>query len=263
MPLPMTRSAAERLGQRLARDGFDQAKDIELFRELLEAYQVGLLDVREQIFDRTGLMATARLKTTKSLLEKLKREPTKLPSVQDVAGLRIVVKDRVEQRTLALSTALYFDMTSSRQHRYVDRTASPRFGYRAIHVVVYALDIPVEVQFRTPLQDSWAQLAEKLGDRWGRGLRYGELPVEPDAPVNAAGFTRGAVWESVLGLSEAISILESRGDDLSLHSMLEQADPIVDPQFAGAWDAERRQFELRHASVGSFLAKLASMADSW
>jgi hypothetical protein len=42
-------------------------------------------------------------------------------------------------------------------------------------VIIQADDIPVEVQIRTDLQDSSAQIVERLGDRWGRGLRYGGI----------------------------------------------------------------------------------------
>lgn len=29
---------------------------------------------------------------------------------------------------------------------------------------------------RTLRQDLWANVTERLGDRWGRGIRYGEVP---------------------------------------------------------------------------------------
>jgi ppGpp synthetase/RelA/SpoT-type nucleotidyltranferase len=36
---------------------------------------------------------------------------------------------------------------------------------------------PIEIQVRTPLQDLWAQTIERLADRVGRAIRYGERPV--------------------------------------------------------------------------------------
>jgi ppGpp synthetase/RelA/SpoT-type nucleotidyltranferase len=44
-------------------------------------------------------------------------------------------------------------------------------------VIVFEDSTPVEIQIRTKVQDAWAQITEKAGDRWGRGLRYGE-PLE-------------------------------------------------------------------------------------
>jgi hypothetical protein len=60
--------------------------------------------------------------------------------------------------------------------REIDRRKDPRFGYRGMHLVVHVDGLPVEIQIRTELQDSWAQIFERLGDRWGRGIRYGQDP---------------------------------------------------------------------------------------
>ena len=67
-----------------------------------------------------------------------------------------------------------------------DRRRQPSHGYRAVHVVVYLDNMPVEIQVRTTMQDAWAQITESLGDLWGRGLRYGLPPDEPDRPVAPA-----------------------------------------------------------------------------
>ena len=40
------------------------------------------------------------------------------------------------------------------------------------------------MQIRTAPQDQWAQLFEKLGDLWGRQIRYGDPPNNPDGPVD-------------------------------------------------------------------------------
>ena len=38
------------------------------------------------------------------------------------------------------------------------------------------MGIPVEIQVRTRWQHEWAELFEKLADRVGRGIRYGDAP---------------------------------------------------------------------------------------
>jgi ppGpp synthetase/RelA/SpoT-type nucleotidyltranferase len=50
-------------------------------------------------------------------------------------------------------------------------------GYAAVHVIVFPEDVPIEIQVRTRWQHEWADLFEKLADRVGRGIRYGEPPV--------------------------------------------------------------------------------------
>ena len=60
--------------------------------------------------------------------------------------------------------------------KLVDRRTHPSHGYRAVHVIVYVDGAPIEIQVRTKLQHEWANLFEKLADRVGRGIRYGEPP---------------------------------------------------------------------------------------
>lgn len=65
-------------------------------------------------------------------------------------------------------------------------------GYRAVHVIAKVDNIPVEVQFRTELQDLWAQVFERLADGWGRQIRYGG---EPDPDVRSEDLSQcGACW---------------------------------------------------------------------
>lgn len=76
-------------------------------------------------------------------------------------------------------------------------------------MIVFEDSTPVEIQVRTKLQDKWAQISEKLGDLWGRGLRYGQGPDLPDAPaVPGSEFTRRQVVEKVAELAENIAAWE-------------------------------------------------------
>lgn len=43
-------------------------------------------------------------------------------------------------------------------------------------MIVFPKGIPIEIQVRTSWQHEWAELFEKLADRVGRGIRYGDLP---------------------------------------------------------------------------------------
>jgi Region found in RelA / SpoT proteins len=96
--------------------------------------------------------------------------------MQDIAGVRLVIEgtrldqDRVVERILELFP----------DARMVDRREKPSYGYRAVHVIVRTRGCLVEVQVRTYLQNMWAQIIERLADLYGRQIRYGEPPTDPD-----------------------------------------------------------------------------------
>ncbi|HMJ02383.1 MAG TPA: hypothetical protein VK506_05545 [Conexibacter sp.] len=123
-----------------------------------------------------GITPTSRVKTTGTILEKLHRQGGSwLKNIQDIAGMRIVgTFDRAEQDELVARLAHLFD--GDRRPRVVDRRMTPSHGYRAVHVIVLVRSVPVEIQVRTQLQHEWADLFEKLADKIGRGIRYGEPP---------------------------------------------------------------------------------------
>jgi ppGpp synthetase/RelA/SpoT-type nucleotidyltranferase len=55
-----------------------------------------------------------------------------------------------------------------------------------VHVVVSLDDVNVEVQVRTIGQHVWADLMERLADRLGREIRYGEpVPMRPGTSPEA------------------------------------------------------------------------------
>jgi ppGpp synthetase/RelA/SpoT-type nucleotidyltranferase len=92
--------------------------------------------------------------------------------------LRIVIDGtRAEQDRVVEQLSATFS-TAPRAPRIVDRRAKPVQGYRAVHVIVYPESFPIEIQVRTRWQHQWAEWFERLADRYGRGIRYGEPPVE-------------------------------------------------------------------------------------
>ena len=122
-----------------------------------------------------------------------------------------------------------FYTTEGSRWRVIDRREDPRFGYRALHLVVFVDDLPVEIQIRTELQDTWAQIVERLADRWGRGIRYGEDPEHPDSIVRSGKVvvTRRQHLATLTALSDAIWLVEqSRRRSDELKSLLVNADSI-------------------------------------
>ena len=66
-----------------------------------------------------------------------------------------------------------------------DLRDNPHNGYRAVHVIIGGSGAKlVEVQARTELQHVWAQLSEKLADRFGIDLKYGGGPAAVRAQLH-------------------------------------------------------------------------------
>ncbi|HUY50890.1 MAG TPA: RelA/SpoT domain-containing protein [Streptosporangiaceae bacterium] len=177
----MSKSALDRLGRRMAAVDQVADDDLRVFTALADTYQTVLDQVRTRLAE-LGFTATPRVKTTGTLVDKLKRQHTRLSQVQDLAGARFTVADRAAQD--AAVQAIVADYESAGCVCKVDDLRDdPSHGYRAVHVILLVGQIPVEIQVRTEMQDAWAQLVENLGDRWGRGIRYGDDPAEPDALI--------------------------------------------------------------------------------
>lgn len=205
-PLPISRSALDRLGERLAASDHISDADYDLLAQVLDAYRVAMDETRDRLI-RLGYAPTTRLKTTAVLIDKLRREAgMKLKGVQDVAGARIVTPGGcVEQDEIVARIVADF-ADEARPPKVKDRRVEPVAGYRAVHVVVAVQHVPVEIQVRTWRQDQWAQIVEALGDKWGRGIRYGERP--PDQGRSSEGLSRAEVWDMVLELGDSVDAYE-------------------------------------------------------
>ncbi|WFG43124.1 RelA/SpoT domain-containing protein [Pseudonocardia alni] len=214
MEPPTSRKQLDKLGKRLATTGVLTDYDSDLFGEVLEFYQ-NLLDYVCDHLQSLELEPTSRVKTTGTLIDKLQRERgIQLSRIQDLAGARVVIEgERVDQDLLVKEICGSFPH-SSREPTVIDRRSAPSGGYRAVHVILYPYDFPVEVQVRTELQDVWAQIFERVADQWGRQIRYGGAP-DPgtDTPLDAAEravleFRRKTI-ELLMRVSEQIDDLEN------------------------------------------------------
>jgi hypothetical protein len=208
---PLSRSQANRLGDRLraAATISDVASDdLDLLQDLRAQYDAQLAIVRQRLATAfPDAAVTSRLKTVQTIHEKLLRERAMaLGRMQDIAGIRVVKEmGRLEQDIIA--AAILETWPGS---RLADRRLSPSFGYRAVHVVVNEGDCIVEIQVRTVLQNTWAQVVERLGDAWGRQIRYGESPDDPGR-VLPGNVTRQEAWGLVLELSSVLEQIELIG----------------------------------------------------
>lgn len=186
MLLPTSREQINKLGKRLAASDPASDDDLRALEELTACHLTALELARPRIdglasdLGISPLHITHRPKTTQTILEKLRREHgMSLARVQDLAGIRIVGALRFdEQDQLAAEIVRRFP-ADLRAAKIVDRRANPSHGYRAVHVIVCLDGVTIEVQVRTLLQHVWADLMERLADRLGRQIRYGEPPVPP------------------------------------------------------------------------------------
>lgn len=145
--------------------------DLEDLQKIIADHDPALA-VAEERLRELGIHCGSRLKTHSTLIDKLRREKSRLSSVHDIAGLRIV-KDMSLAEQDDLVKLIVGVFAGSRR---IDRRAEPSHGYRAVHVIAKVEECFVEIQVRTGLQDIWAQVMETLGDIVGRGVRYGEPP---------------------------------------------------------------------------------------
>lgn len=216
--LPVSKNQIRKAGLRLASDQAVTG-DHELLRSVVVAHQQPLQAALARAAAVGAGAPAARLKTQDTLLEKLRREAGDLSSVQDVAGVRLVVQGgRDEQdRVVTLLTAAFGRGAT----RVKDRRLVPSHGYRAVHLVARVRGLPVEVQVRTAPQHSWAQLLEALADRWGRQVRYGAPPDDPDTQ-GAPGRTRAETVAEVRVWADVIDLIEQQGRGSSTSASLGQ-----------------------------------------
>lgn len=225
----MTKGEFNRLGDRLIAHDNPSEADLAVLETALAAYQEVLEQVKVHLRD-LGFAPTTRPKTTPTITDKLRRTPgMELSRIQDLAGARITVRNLAAQDE-AKDKISEFYAAQGCAWREVDRRKDPRFGYRAMHLVVHVDGLPVEIQIRTELQDSWAQIFERLGDRWGRGIRYGQDPENPEGIVRSGEsvYTRRDLIALLMTLSNTIWSVELQRRALeAMRLVLAEMDSVL------------------------------------
>lgn len=158
----------DRLGDRI-RSGDIADEDLQLLNEYRLSFTAAYEAVVDTLKNSLKLKTTGRPeKWTRSISEKLRRKSLRLTQMQDIAGCRVVVGDVNAQDEVTRRLTRAFAEAS-----VIDRRKKPSYAYRAVHVVVRKNGVPVEVQIRTELQHSWAQLSERLSDMIDPSIKYG------------------------------------------------------------------------------------------
>src|SRR6185295_6414869 len=168
-----SKSEIDRLGVRLKR-GAPTDADLTVLDAYRGTFAAAYAFVVTALRRRLRVKATGRpAKSTTSVIDKLQRETIRLSQMQDIAGCRIVVRNIVTQnKLLARIQALFPGCTT------VDRREHPSHPYRAVHVIVYFEDRPIEIQIRSGLQHMWSEVAERPSPSIGGGLKYGRGPAD-------------------------------------------------------------------------------------
>jgi ppGpp synthetase/RelA/SpoT-type nucleotidyltranferase len=270
MPLPITKGEFNRLGDRLIAGERPSEADLQDLATALTAYQEVLERVEGHLRD-LGFAPSGRVKTTTTMTDKLRRTPgMELSRMQDVAGSRIVVRNLVVQDEARDKISDFYTAQGCRW-REVDRRKDPRFGYKAVHLVVRVDDLPVEIQIRTELQDTWAQIVERLADRWGRGIRYGEDPENPDAVVRSGAdvYSRHGILTTLMSLSDSIAGVEELRQRQNVNQLaLEEFDLTSLQDVYSKADPQRLQIKvpppvrLARATVAGVLARHSDELDA-
>lgn len=114
-----------------------------------------------------------RLKKLPTIASKLQREPTmKLSRMADIGGVRAVLPDQDAAYKVARQLRRNWSIT-----RFRDYVANPKKdGYRALHLINRNHGRLIEVQLRTPHQDSWANAVETYARILAPGLKFGGGP---------------------------------------------------------------------------------------
>jgi Region found in RelA / SpoT proteins len=246
----LSKGQIDRLGDRLREfggpgDENDRALLEQLLTEHLEVLEEAARMMGEGLEYR-GIQPTPRLKSDTTIIEKVVRERgMKLSRMQDISGLRIVDDMTwVQQDDLVREIVNLFARAKVR-----DRREEPVSGYRAVHVIASVRGHWVEIQVRTLLQDAWAQTFERLGDTWGRQIRYGDPPNEPDRIVLGDGTRR----EFVADLLQLSHLLAEHEETLSEMVELEvefgeAPEPLT--------DEEREVYEDMQGQLGEAIQRV-------
>lgn len=144
----------------------------------LNSFQRSLRKKLAKIDDQA--LVSQRLKRTPSIISKLKRnEKMSLSRMQDIGGIRAVVKDMKTVRDVVdayKKGTRAFSLVDSKKD-YINYPKKD--GYRSVHLIFKCKNgFAIELQIRTQLQHAWATAVETMGTFLSIALKSGEGPKE-------------------------------------------------------------------------------------
>ncbi len=128
----LTLSQIDRAGERLRRSPTPSEIDRRIYDEFRAGFAEPLNDLSLSLTELAGGMPVAyRLKRFETTVEKLRRHKSRLSSIEDIAGCRVVVPTTRDKHELLALVTRRWEVVRKRDYQ-----AEPRGGYRALHVVV-------------------------------------------------------------------------------------------------------------------------------
>ena len=236
----LTPSRIEKAGKRLAK-GIETPDDLDLiasFQRYVRRVTAGIYPriaahIREEFFADFDITQRSE-KRLDSIRRKLQREKTRLQTMQDHAGCRVVTLSVLASGEIGEILAGYFsDQKAARMERQI--RDGRRTGYRSLHYKIGVEDVSYETQIRTDVENAWAQLAERFDEQYP-GVKYGE------------GDRR--VFERLKQLADACRIFEERRAEL-IHERAGESD--VHPAHIPEIRLERRRIDVLFAEMEGFL----------
>ncbi len=169
------------------------------------------------LYEADEVVVAQRLKRMPTILEKLQRQPSMdITRMQDIGGCRAVLPSTEQIGAVLERVAKHWPV--ERVYNYVDDPKPS--GYRAVHVSVVRDERLIEIQFRTPGQQSWAAAVERAGARLrlsvkdGHGpeplLRYFRLLGDVLALEEAGSPVDDGLVDAIEGLQEQVRTILTR-----------------------------------------------------
>ena len=121
-----------------------------------------------------------RLKRRPQIIKKLKRfSNMRLSQLQDIGGCRIIVESNkivdeiLKYIVFKLSKGKSYIIDEKKNKNPVDYRIQGRddSGYRAVHIIVKARDVKLEIQLRSRIQHYWAESIERTSIIYNRNLK--------------------------------------------------------------------------------------------
>jgi ppGpp synthetase/RelA/SpoT-type nucleotidyltranferase len=138
------------------------------------AYRItrGIIEdiVRQRVWPDAIVMA--RLKKSEQIVRKLQSGRTRLSTIDDIAGCRLVVRTLAQSRSVVPVIDALVDVRTVKD---MTETPSP-LGYRAIHLLVLVEGRRAEVQVRTRRQHAWAEMVEAHDQVTHDDAKHGRAP---------------------------------------------------------------------------------------
>src|SRR5690606_16195434 len=148
--------------------------------QILEEFEDKILQIALEV-DKNAIIAK-RLKRTPSIVRKLRRlNHIQLNSMQDIAGLRIIVDSMFKVKKLVkILKSNKFTYEHKLEDDYI--TTPKTSGYRSFHLIFKNNDsvnkeldgLLIEVQVRTLVQHAWATAVEIMGTYLNTQLKFNE-----------------------------------------------------------------------------------------